>query len=107
MDLRIGIDLGTTFCCMAYIDESGTPKIIPNAEGELTTPSVIYFDGQKAMVGKKANEAKFNFAQEMYIREFVKRRMGEPPESLTSYQFDGYFYGAGGMSALILITHFP
>ena len=38
----IGIDLGTTNSCAATV-EGGRPVIVPNAEGERTTPSVIAF----------------------------------------------------------------
>ena len=50
----IGIDLGTTNSCVAVL-EDGTYKIIPNAEGHNTTPSVIGFgkDGEK-LVGQVA-----------------------------------------------------
>ena len=40
----VGIDLGTTFCAIAHIDAYGKPQIIPNAESERITPSVILFD---------------------------------------------------------------
>ena len=41
----VGIDLGTTFSAIAYIDQYGKPEVIANREGDRTTPSVIYFDG--------------------------------------------------------------
>ena len=37
-----GIDLGTTYSCIAYIDEAGKPVVLKNAEGDLTTPSVYF-----------------------------------------------------------------
>lgn len=38
----VGIDLGTTFSAIAVVDANGQPVAIPNAEGELTTPSVVH-----------------------------------------------------------------
>ena len=52
----IGIDLGTTFCAVAHIDAYGKPQIIPNAESERITPSVILFDGTNAIVGTLAKQ---------------------------------------------------
>lgn len=46
----IGIDLGTTNSCVAIM-EGGTPKVIPNAEGARTTPSVISFRDSDRLVG--------------------------------------------------------
>ncbi|MBN1914850.1 MAG: molecular chaperone DnaK [Parachlamydiales bacterium] len=46
----IGIDLGTTNSCVAIM-EGGTPKVIANAEGMRTTPSVISFKGNDRLVG--------------------------------------------------------
>ncbi|WP_028593081.1 Hsp70 family protein [Paenibacillus assamensis] len=40
----IGIDLGMTFSAVAYVDKDGIPVIIPNHEGERTSPSVILFE---------------------------------------------------------------
>ena len=37
----LGIDLGTTFSAISYIDETGRPKIIPNSDGKNITPSVV------------------------------------------------------------------
>ena len=42
--LAIGIDLGTTYSAVACLDHSGQPHIIPNSEGERTTPSNVLFD---------------------------------------------------------------
>ncbi len=49
----LGIDLGTTNSCMAIV-EGGKPTVIPNAEGERTTPSVIAFKGDERLVGSIA-----------------------------------------------------
>lgn len=112
--MHIGIDLGTTFCCVAYIDDAGLAKVIPNSEGELTTPSVIWFDGKKAYVGKKANLRKETTGH--HIFEFIKREMGKPvaiPPNLYSEddpqtpvpfpgEINGFQYGADGLSAIIL-----
>lgn len=46
----IGIDLGTTNSCVAVM-EGGVPKVIPNAEGSRTTPSVVAFKGTERIVG--------------------------------------------------------
>ena len=50
----IGIDLGTTNSCVAVM-EGGTPKVIPNAEGTRTTPSVVAYKGNERIVGIPAN----------------------------------------------------
>ena len=90
-----GIDLGTTYSCIACVDEFGKPTVLKNFEGDSTTPSVVQFDGQLRVVGKEAK----NVAQ-MYpdsVVEMVKRRMGEAgwrfgyqgvdysPEEISSY----------------------
>ncbi|MCB0259973.1 MAG: Hsp70 family protein [Calditrichaeota bacterium] len=113
--MHIGIDLGTTFCCVAYIDRAGVAKVLTNSDAGATTPSVIWFDGARAYVGKKANLMKELPGQTNNIFEFVKRYMGHPielppgvsPESLDmkepwSREVAGFKYGAAGMSAIIL-----
>jgi len=109
----VGIDLGTTFCCVAYINDKGEPEIIPNSKGQYTTPSVVYFDGKTAIVGEEANELKFKLGFNIF--EFVKRDIGKPIEippelydekenlpSTAPYEVQGFKYGAHGISAIIL-----
>ena len=59
----IGIDLGTTFSAMAYVDAHGTPVTIPNAEGSLTTPSVVFFEpsGQVVVGAEAVSVVHLNF----------------------------------------------
>ncbi len=95
---HVGIDLGTTFSCMSYIDDNGVPQVIKNSEGGETTPSVIWFDGKTAYVGKKANDRKLQANSPIY--EFVKRDIGKNVRN--RYVIDGFDYGACGMSAIIL-----
>jgi molecular chaperone DnaK len=95
----VGIDLGTTFCAMAHIDPYGKPQIIPNAESERLTPSVILFDGTSVIVGTLAkNNA---VAEAENIVDFVKREMGKPKEQFQR-EFGGKVYSAEELSALIL-----
>ena len=95
----VGIDLGTTFCAVAHIDAYGKPQIIPNAESERITPSVILFDGESVIVGTLAkNNA---VAEAERIADFVKREMGKPKEQFQR-EFNGKHFSAEELSALIL-----
>lgn len=75
MGKYIGIDLGTTFSCMAYINEEGQPVVIPNGEGKNTTPSTVLFDGTSTIVGEEAKNQSIIDPQN--FEQFVKRHMGE------------------------------
>ena len=70
----VGIDLGTTFSVVAYLDPTGRPCTIPNAEGDLITPSVVLFDGSSTVVGKEAVKAAS--MEPDRIAAFAKRDMG-------------------------------
>ena len=72
----IGIDLGTTFSAVAYVDESGQTAMIRNAEGDLLTPSVVLFSEEETAVGKEARTA--TTVHPELVAEWVKRDMGQP-----------------------------
>lgn len=95
----VGIDLGTTFCAVAHIDAYGKPQIIPNAESERITPSVILFDGNNAVVGTVAKQNAV--AEPDKIVDFVKREMGKSKTQF-SRAFGGKVYSAEELSAIIL-----
>lgn len=97
-EIIVGIDLGTTFSAIAYINQHGKPEIIPNREGERTTPSVIFFEDKgNPIVGTIArNQA---ISEPRRTVRFVKREMGNP-----SYRFnvDGKDFFPEDLSAIIL-----
>jgi molecular chaperone DnaK len=70
----IGIDLGTTNSCVAFVD-NGEPRVIPNAEGSRTTPSVVSFakDGERR-VGSVAKRQSVTNPQSTVFA--IKRLMG-------------------------------
>jgi molecular chaperone DnaK len=72
----VGIDLGTTFSVIAHLDSMGRPWTIPNAEGDLITPSVVFFDESSVIVGKEAVKAGGVAPED--IAQFVKLDMGSP-----------------------------
>lgn len=76
-----GIDLGTTYSCIAYIDENNKPVVVKNMEGELTTPSVVYFETKEdIIVGESAKESSKMYPDE--VVQFIKRSMGKPNSNL-------------------------
>ena len=96
MSKIIGIDLGTTNSCVAVL-EGGEPVVIPNAEGNRTTPSVVAFSktGER-MVGQVAKrQAVTNHERTV---SSIKREMG------TNYKvsIDGKQYTPQEISAMIL-----
>ncbi|MBW2965819.1 molecular chaperone DnaK [Candidatus Woesearchaeota archaeon] len=91
----IGIDLGTTFSAVAVM-EAGKSAIIPNAEGDRTTPSVVTIKDGERLVGKVArNQAIVH--PENTIRS-IKRMMGSDEK----VNVDGKEYSPQEISAMIL-----
>ena len=60
-----GIDLGTTYSCIAYVDEYGRPNVVANMEGDRTTPSVVQFNGEERIVGKEAKNSSMEAARKI------------------------------------------
>jgi len=76
----IGIDLGTTNSCIAVM-ENGKPKVIENAEGTRTTPSIIaYMEDGEVMIGAPAKrQAVTNPTNTLYgVKRLIGRRFEEP-----------------------------
>ena len=96
MSKIIGIDLGTTNSCVAVM-EGGQPVVIPNAEGNRTTPSIVGFtkDGER-LVGQIAKRQAVTNPNRTVIS--IKREMG------TNYKvdIDGKSYTPQDISAMIL-----
>ena len=96
MSRLIGIDLGTTNSCVAFM-ENGRSVVIPNAEGSRTTPSVVAFtkSGER-LVGMAARRQAVTNASRTFSS--VKRDMGSDKR----YQVDGKKYTPQEISAMIL-----
>ena len=96
MGYMIGIDLGTTNSCMAYI-ENGEPVIIPNANGARTTPSVVAITktGERIVGEAAKRQAAANAGRTI---QSIKRRMGSDFRA----KIDGREYSPQEISAMIL-----
>ena len=75
MARAVGIDLGTTYSAVAWVDEYGKPVILKNADGQVTTPSVVFIDPPTFVVGETALQSTITDGEK--VVQFIKRRMGE------------------------------
>jgi molecular chaperone DnaK (HSP70) len=92
-----GIDLGTTYSAIAYVDEHGKPVIVPNQESERITPSVVLFDGENVIVGDTAKESAKVEPHRVVSR--VKQHMGDPH---FVFEHDGQAYSPEDISSFVL-----
>ncbi len=93
----VGIDLGTTYSCIAWLNEYGQPVTIPNQEGELSTPSVVFFDGSQAVVGTEA--VRNAIASPDRVIQHAKRFMGNTEKF---WKIDDTRYSPVHVSGMIL-----
>ncbi|MDT7711332.1 MAG: molecular chaperone DnaK, partial [Pseudonocardiales bacterium] len=92
-----GIDLGTTYSAIAYIDETGRPTVCRNDNNSEITPSVVQFETPtNVVVGESAKQSAFIDADS--VVSLIKRQMGEDRE----YEFHGEVHTPESISALIL-----
>ena len=90
-----GIDLGTTYSCIARVDETGRAEVIKNLEGENTTPSVVAFEDNSVIVGRDAKEESSIKPETTVLlaKSYMGKKVsmldynGEPkmPEEISSY----------------------
>ncbi|MFZ7945455.1 molecular chaperone DnaK [Neobacillus sp. 19] len=94
MSKIIGIDLGTTNSCVSVL-EGGEPKVIPNPEGNRTTPSVIAFKNGERQVGEVAKRQAITNPNTIMS---IKRHMGTNHKE----HIEGKDYTPQELSAIIL-----
>ena len=93
-----GIDLGTTYSCIAHVDEYGRPVVIPNADSQLTTPSVVLFDSPtNVVVGIQAKRQARIRPDD--VAGLVKRHMGDADWRFSAH---GKEYSAPAVASQVL-----
>lgn len=92
----VGIDLGTTYSSIAYLDNQLLPRIVQDSSGKPVIPSAIYFDDGGIIVGDMAlQQAKMDASR---VVQFVKVHMGDNWRR----EFQGHEYTPESLSAIIL-----
>lgn len=92
----VGIDLGTTYSSLAYMDSNLLPRIVQDSSGSGVIPSVIYFDEAGVVVGEVAlQQSKYHAERTV---QFIKVHMGDRWEQ----RFHGHVHTPESLSAIIL-----
>lgn len=98
MNYVFGIDLGTTYSCISYIDEYGKPVVLKNSDGDHTTPSVVMIESEDNII--VGTEAKRSIEIELdKTVQFIKRKMGKENDTVV---LNDTTYTAPEVSAYIL-----
>lgn len=95
-----GIDLGTTYSCIATLDRNGNPEVVRNqADASDTLASAVFFESaDNVVIGNSAKDMVETDGER--VVQFVKREIGKP--NARTYEFDGKTYTPVEISALIL-----
>lgn len=95
-----GIDLGTTYSCIARLDSNGNPEVIRNNEDDSNmVASVVFFENENNVVVGQAAKENIETDGDRVV-QFVKREIGK--RDMRTYEFDGKTYTPVEISALIL-----
>lgn len=98
MSYVFGIDLGTTYSCISYIDEYGKPVVLKNSDGDHTTPSVVMVESaDNIIVGTEAKRT-IEIEPDKTV-QFIKRKMGKEKDVV---KLNGIEYHAPEISSMIL-----
>ncbi|GAA4604447.1 molecular chaperone DnaK (HSP70) [Actinoplanes octamycinicus] len=93
-----GIDLGTTYSCIAAMDKWGRPVVYNNRDNQATTPSVVRFtEDNEVVVGLQAKRSALVHPDE--VASVVKRKMGDPDWRFRAWGTD---YAAPSISSQVL-----
>jgi molecular chaperone DnaK (HSP70) len=93
-----GIDLGTTYSCLAQVSASGTAEVVPLMDGSLTLPSVVLFlAGNDYLTGEPARTQARALPDD--VCTLAKRRMGDGDWRFVSH---GQSWSAPAVSSLVL-----
>lgn len=95
-----GIDLGTTYSCIARLDQNGNPEVIRNNEDNSNTlASVVFFENENNVIVGQVAKDNIETDGDRVV-QFVKRWIGK--SDARTYTFDGKTYTPTEISALIL-----
>jgi molecular chaperone DnaK len=92
----VGIDLGTTYSSLAFLDANLVPRVVPDSSGQTVMPSVVYFADEEIIVGEMALQQAKLCADR--VVQFIKVHMGEPWRK----EFLGRTHTPESVSAIIL-----
>ena len=93
-----GIDLGTTYSCIAYIDEYGKTVVLKNSDGDSTTPSVVMVESESNIIVGTEAKRSIEVEPDKTVL-FIKRKMGKENDTVT---LNGTVYHAPEISSMIL-----